>query len=178
MDSNKKKNAADLLLLIGYVAFIYLTLPVTPAFTNYLSAALGSNFALLAGALVILPVPAASAIFYRNIRDKGISFYLGLAAAISVYAVLLIYYTPIVVEKLHLLEYGILACLAMRYARGMRPQNKRHLFVAAAVVIVGYCDELIQKFIPNRVYDPRDVALNILGGFLAFVIMRMLDYDG
>lgn len=178
MDSDKKKRPVDLMLLIGYVAFIYLMIPYTPLFSKYLAKSLGSNFGLAAGILVMLPVPAASAIFYRNVRGRGIFFYLSMAAVISIYAVILIYYTPIVVEKLHLLEYGILACLAMRAAGGMRSQNKRYLFVAAVVAIVGYGDELIQWLTPGRVYELRDVALNILGGFLAFVVMRLLDYDG
>jgi len=48
-----------------------------------------------------------------------------------------------------------------------------HNDLAAAT---GYVDEAIQYFLPNRVYDLRDVGFNALAGFGGIVVFAVLHW--
>lgn len=71
-------------------------------------------------------------------------------------------------ERVHLVEYAILGLLALR-AAGSSERSPFERAVAAFLLafLVGWIDEAVQGLLPNRVYDPRDVALNALGAALA-----------
>jgi len=79
----------------------------------------------------------------------------------------------ILVERVHLIEYGLLGFLltSALYDKLGKIQSAAGAFFSAA--IVGYIDEVIQYFLPNRVYDLRDVGFNALsGGFgIAFFVI-------
>jgi len=74
-------------------------------------------------------------------------------------------------ERTHLFEYGLVAVLILE-ALNERRRNGRRVPAPAAIAVgmtaaLGWVDEAIQAFLPNRVYDPRDVAVNILAGAMA-----------
>jgi hypothetical protein len=75
-------------------------------------------------------------------------------------------------ERLHLLEYGLLALAfgraleARSPARGAR-STRGALAAAGLTAAAGWVDELIQGALPNRHYDLRDVGFNALAGALA-----------
>ena len=82
-------------------------------------------------------------------------------------------------ERLHLLEYGLLGGLvyAALLERTGHRQTDGHsvrpvaLWVPIAAIVItglaGWLDEGIQHLLPNRYYDIRDVAYNVIGGALA-----------
>lgn len=81
-------------------------------------------------------------------------------------------------ERLHLIEYGVLAVLllAALEARRMRLEAQGRAVRSGwwiplqAVLLTsaaGWGDELIQGVLPNRVYELRDVGINVLSAVLA-----------
>ncbi|MEA1927346.1 MAG: VanZ family protein [Candidatus Auribacterota bacterium] len=68
-------------------------------------------------------------------------------------------------ERIHLVEFGLLGILACTSFRGRRSDNwiwiwKPLLFI----FLVGSADEIFQWFLPDRVFDLRDILFNTLGG--------------
>lgn len=87
-------------------------------------------------------------------------------------------------ERLHYLQYGIVAgffysALLERRARAAEGSAARPRLLARrpatwALVLTaagGWADEGIQELLPNRVYDLRDVGLNVIAGVLAIAAM-------
>jgi drug/metabolite transporter (DMT)-like permease len=80
-------------------------------------------------------------------------------------------------ERLHLIEYGLLAGLVYGalVERRMRRRNfdrpSRTVFAGPIAIVLtsglGWLDEGIQEVLPNRYYDLRDVMLNAVAAVLA-----------
>lgn len=146
------------------LAFIYSTLGVARSVTNalrdagYLRYSVAAAFGL---ALLLVGVQLV------RVRPKlSWSSWGVLALSALVYAaVVSSMESP--EERLHLLEYGLVALLAER-AMPKRLSGARRLGAAAAfTAAAGWCDELIQALLPSRYYDLRDVGFNALAGALA-----------
>ena len=74
------------------------------------------------------------------------------------------------VEQIHFTEYGALSFFLFKMARhGIRPPWCHGASVLGAFG-VGLVDELFQGFLPNRVYDPRDILINLWAGGLGMFI--------
>ena len=89
----------------------------------------------------------------------------------AVYALALVRMGGSPEERTHLFEYGIVAVL-IYHALSERLQNGRRVRAQAALALVvtallGWLDEGIQALLPNRVYDPFDVFVNVLSALLA-----------
>jgi len=74
-------------------------------------------------------------------------------------------------ERSHLIEYSVLA-IFIHEALKERLRNGKYvwkpaLFSIIIASIIGLLDELIQLFIPARVFDPIDIFFNTLAAFLA-----------
>ncbi|MEW5911273.1 MAG: VanZ family protein [Thermodesulfobacteriota bacterium] len=87
---------------------------------------------------------------------------------------LLAWWQPILIERTHLLLYGVLGIftwrLAGRYASGAR----RLLYAAAACALVGLADEGAQHLHPQRVFDLRDAVTNALSAWLLLAAIWLL----
>ncbi|MEO8195342.1 MAG: VanZ family protein [Thermoanaerobaculia bacterium] len=77
-------------------------------------------------------------------------------------------------ERLHLVEYGVLALLlraAIAESVARRPAGDRvsniDVWALGAATAIGWIDEAVQGILPNRIYDLRDVAFNALAALLA-----------
>ncbi len=94
----------------------------------------------------------------------------------------------VIQERLHLVEYGLLAGLLReawraRWAEpeGGLPPRRRWTAAAAALATTaaaGWLDEGIQWLLPNRVYDLRDVVLNAASGLLALAVLEAIESVG
>ena len=93
-------------------------------------------------------------------------------------------------EGLHFLEYGLVAALFYlalreRWVRktemglegGSRAVRIRP-FAGALVLtaIVGWVDEAIQAVLPNRVYDLRDVAFNVIAAIVCLGAIKLVEW--
>ncbi len=53
--------------------------------------------------------------------------------------------------------------------------NRKYLRITIIACLYGYAMELIQKyFIPNRDYDIQDIAADVIGAVLGYIIVRMI----
>jgi len=70
------------------------------------------------------------------------------------------------VEQIHAAEYAVLAVLVYRAPAKEIDSRARGLIALTYTCIIGVVDEMIQYVLPNRVFDPRDIAVNwTAGGF-------------
>lgn len=165
----------DWLILIAYVGLIYGTLPAMPKVSAFFSSLLGRYFRFTSNAALIAIILVTFVIILKH-RPRSrnlLLFYIAMASVFIAYLMLLLFALPIVAEKMHLLEYGFLGYLALRAVRGLRPVWKRYACAFFMIALVGYCDELIQKFTPGRYYELRDVVLNIISGILGLLIIKL-----
>lgn len=161
----------------AYLAGIYLSLYPLQFVLDFLRA---RNLLRLSLAALFVAAAAAVAIWMRR-RQAGRLEWLALSGVGAVYAALLERMT-ILQERLHLLEYGLLAlgfraALEARRRRGVGPAGAGWVPVGAWALTAsaGWLDEGIQAVLPNRVYDLRDVGFNALAGALSLASASALE---
>ena len=77
------------------------------------------------------------------------------------------------VEKIHFTEYGWLSFFIFRVLRHCQPSLRRYGGAFAGVCLIGLLDECLQGFLPNRVFDLRDLWFNALAGTFGLVIVAL-----
>ncbi len=70
-------------------------------------------------------------------------------------------------EKVHFIEYGVVAVLAFFAAPERLTGLRRYVAAAVFTLAAGWVDEGIQALLPSRYYDLRDVAFNATAGVFA-----------
>ncbi|MEA3369341.1 MAG: VanZ family protein [Candidatus Ratteibacteria bacterium] len=68
------------------------------------------------------------------------------------------------VERIHILEYGLLGWFTGRDLMGKTKKKRGFIFAWVLTVMVGILDEGFQRILPYRVWDVRDILFNSLGG--------------
>lgn len=76
---------------------------------------------------------------------------------------------PVAEEKIHFLEFGALALLYRKMFSWNASVKSQYLLALILTAGIGLLDEILQAFLPRRFFDPRDIALNALAGFLAIL---------
>jgi hypothetical protein len=162
---------------LAYVGAIYLSLYPLQFALDFLRE---RNLLRLSLAALALALAGAAAWLLLR-RRAGVREWATLAAAGALYLAIALR-MPIVQERLHLAEYGLLAlgfrrALALRAAAGGgRPGRLGSAAGAAGLAAAaGLVDELIQGVLPNRQYDLRDVAFNAGAAVLALAAAAALD---
>ncbi|MFA5146647.1 MAG: VanZ family protein [Candidatus Omnitrophota bacterium] len=168
------KKMIDVAVLMLYIGIIYSTLSVMPVVFSFFSKLVGPKGGLVIDIAAFVMIVTVCLLFGSRLGRNGVMPYIWLMVILSVYVYVLMECTPIIAEKVHLLEYGFLAYLVWRVFRDVRQEWIRYLLITALVVAVGWCDELIQGTLPNRVYDVRDIYLNILSGLLGLALVMLL----
>ena len=77
---------------------------------------------------------------------------------------------PIFVEKMHVIEYGILGWLVTRDFSKDRAAFKSIVASLIFILIIGSLDEFFQKILPYRVGEVRDVVINIISGAFGVIL--------
>ena len=75
-----------------------------------------------------------------------------------------------VIERVHLVQYSLLGALCAWALDGSNHWPARWPLAVGLAALIGYGDEGIQWFLPNRVYDLRDVMINALAGALGVAL--------
>jgi len=166
----------DISILLGYIGLIYSTLSVAPAAFTFAAKALGPHLGTYINMLIAAVIAAISFFFYPRLKDRSWKVYPGLLAIFFIYVIILGRYTPIVSEKMHLIEYGLVGYFALRVFRDVRSRDARYILTILVIVIAGSCDEFIQRILPNRVYELKDIYMNVLSGLLGLALLRLLGH--
>ncbi len=159
-------------MLAGYVALVYAGLPYGPWIGRALARTTLGAWVLGPGlpALALLGAAALCLVLRRHRAPVWAYGALGVAAV--GYAVAFSWLRSRHLERTHLPEYGLAAFLAWR---AVAPHVSGTVAgYAAAVVLgagIGYGDELLQRLVPGRVYDVRDIAMNALGALLGVTVL-------
>jgi hypothetical protein len=69
-------------------------------------------------------------------------------------------------ERVHFLQFGFLTLLARWAFAAHLPPARQYLAAGVLAALAGWGDEVIQHFLPERVYDLRDVVLNTVAVLL------------
>ena len=164
--------AARWVALGAYVVAIYAFLPLGPRAGVALER---TTFgAWLLGPGVMLLTAAGALVFVLRLVHRAAPprAYVLLMAATVGYALAFRWLSGQHLERTHLPEYGVAACLAWRALAPSLPGSVPG-YVASAVLAsgIGYGDELLQRIVPGRVYDLRDVAMNAVGAVLGTLVL-------
>ncbi len=111
-------------------------------------------------------------------RPGGVEVAVALGVAVVYLLVLMRVASP--VERSHLIEYSVLAvflyeALTERASHGRRVPLPAVLAVLATA-LMGAVDEVIQLFVPSRVFDPVDIVFNALAGVMAVAASAALGW--
>ena len=108
-------------------------------------------------------------------RVKANRYEIGVGVGLSAVYLLLFLRTTMPAERSHLIEYSVVAALIFS-ALWERKNNGEFvpmlpLLAIGTSTFVGIVDELIQLFLPNRVFDPVDILFNFLASVMAVIGM-------
>ena len=78
-------------------------------------------------------------------------------------------------ERMHILEYGLLGWLAGRDIIKKDKKIKGIILACLFSISVGLLDEGFQRILPYRVFEIRDIRINVLGGIWG-VVLYLLSY--
>jgi VanZ family protein len=148
----------------AYIAATYLSLPFMRSILSWIKSFSGPeqggiklNVALVANAPVLVFL-ARGLSWSKLIQVLWPLALIGLAA----------YHLDIPEERLHFLQYGLLGVLLAKTAR--KEALRRVGELALFAILIGMGDEFIQWWLPNRVGDWRDAAMNGSAGVLGLWI--------
>jgi len=152
---------------ISKLTFIFgLFIIVSAAFMgqvgSFISEKLGkSYFEILIGILFLLTVALLILYVKRAILGK---IKLPVFLVVFIAGFIFAWHLDILVERVHLLEYGLLGWLAIRDNLRDGKIVKASIFSAVFILGVSVVDETFQWWLPYRVGDIRDVVFNEVGG--------------
>ncbi|MDP8262964.1 MAG: VanZ family protein [Candidatus Ancaeobacter aquaticus] len=137
--------------------------------SDALRSAIGFHYFYLAVRCIIILLCVLLIIYnYRERISHKRCFLFSVFVALGLIA---IWFIKNPVERLHLLEFGLLGWfaykeLALRETRKI----KKVLYPLLFIVIIGVLDEVVQHFIPYRVGEMRDSLINIASGLWGIIL--------
>jgi VanZ family protein len=160
--------------VLGWVVLIYATLYYVRAPIEYLRER--NLLRLTVAALFLL---AVAAVLTHTLRRRPGWREISVLAVFAAAYLYVLWRTERPEEKLHFLEYGVLGGLIyaafLEHSRPLRAPGsivrREPLWIPPAAILLasafGWGDEGIQYLLPNRVYELRDVGLNVAAAVLA-----------
>ena len=79
--------------------------------------------------------------------------------------------TDLTVDRVHFVEYGILGLLCFHAVGPEHGRVRRTAYAMVAVFAIGVLDEAIQGLLASRYYALRDVAIDLMAGFLPMLVI-------
>jgi hypothetical protein len=153
---------------------ILLTLPTTPILWKWAIETFGDGINSVAYVVFFFCFFGFSILTIRRRSETRFKDFLILCVFMLVYLYLLKYQCRFPAERLHLAEYGALAYLLYSALRMDFLEGKAYFLGFIAASGFGLFDELIQFILPNRVFEMRDVATNIIAAGLGLLVIKFL----
>ena len=89
------------------------------------------------------------------------------------------FYLRLPEERIHLVQFGLLGMLACPSLKGREDNGWIWLWKPLLFVfLVGLSDEVLQWFLPDRVFDLRDIFFNTLGGIWGILLYLAVQRGG
>lgn len=159
---------------LWWAAIIYSTLALVRPICDFLKTIF--PFAFLVNVFMMGLLFCLMMVVYLSCSSRSVfSYFLLILVSLSyLWGINVIPYPE---EKIHFIEYGVLACLCFK---ALSLEEKPVLSYGGAfflTTLIGWVDELIQEVLPNRYYDLRDVGLNSMSGFLALVLIYIMERE-
>lgn len=153
---------------LAVIVAIYATLSPAQELAAWLRAR--NLLGVSTGAFLVLVAAVIAVRWWRTSPGRR---EIGAALGVLAVYVVTVIRLPVPEARSHLFEYGLLAMLVY-HALIERRRNGRRVPVPpvtafAATALLGWIDEGIQVFLPNRVYDLVDVGLNAAFALMAIV---------
>lgn len=152
-------------VLLVLVATIYATLGVAPSVASALR-----DRGALDGVFIVSFLLIGAGVVVQGLRSGMRGQEVGILVAAAAVYLMVIVRIGLPEERTHLMEYGVVALVALEALRE-RWGSERLLISAIVAILVGTVagtiDELIQAVLPNRVFDPEDILVNILASAIA-----------
>ena len=153
---------------------ILLTLPTTPILWKWAIGFIGKGVNDVGYLLFLLLFAGIGFYAGRKFSGTNKKALLMLSGFAFVYFYLLKYQCKFPAERLHLVEYGLLAYLLYRALRLDFSSGKAYIIGFLIASGFGFLDELIQYFLPNRVFEARDAMTNVLAAGLGLLALRVV----
>ena len=164
--------AARWLALATYTAAVYGFLPFGPRIGITLGGTAAGAWLLGPGLTVLTMVGTLTLVLVLVRRVAPPHEYAMLLGAALGYVVAFSWLRGQHLERTHLPEYGIAACLAWwALAPSVPAVVPGYVAAAGLAAAIGYGDELLQRVVPGRVYDLRDVGMNAVGAVLGTLVL-------
>jgi hypothetical protein len=156
------------LYVLGWVGIIYSTLYIVRPICTFLKET--TPFALLVNILCGIVILSVLTVLWRKAGALKFSSYFILAVVLIGYG----YGLAAIAfpeEKIHFIEYGMLAYLIYKALRLDVRDSKAYVLTFLLVSALGWIDEGIQHILPNRYYQIEDVILNSVSGVLGLALV-------
>ncbi len=170
----KSKRFKYWILPIGWILVIYSTLYIVRPICEFLREHIPFN--MFINVLMVGSFLSILFLLFKTRTIKKISTYF-LLLAVSVLLGYFLITIKIAEEKIHFLEYGFLSFLTFRAINLDVKSKFSYLFTFFLVSTLGWIDEIIQHFLPNRYFDLRDIIFNIIGGAIGILIVFILQRE-
>lgn len=159
----------DVFCAVLWAAVIFGTIRYAQPLMQFLGEHLGHDAGLNKIFTAVI-FAALTGLCVRLVRRPGFNAARGAWTALVVagygYAM---YAVELPIEKLHFLEYGILAVFVFRAARHALPRVCAYAVVVPVCYVVGVLDEYLQSFMPRRVGEISDTFINLAAAILATI---------
>ena len=160
-------------VISAYVLLVYATLSVVSVMWEQIDGLLGGRGPLVVMLLVLL---AAILVLVHMVfvkKEKEAKGYLLFLLFLWVYLALW-KIANLPAEKMHLIEYCLLAIMVYNALKiDINPYEWRlYIFGGVFCILIAFIDEIIQGILPNRVFDFRDIFVNVMSSLTALMVIR------
>ncbi len=161
-------------IAVGYMAFVYSTIPVLPQVWGMLADYTQGSVRYL-GIVVVVGVGCGLVVsVWRRAQGQRWRVSVPLACIATAYGYLLYEFTRFPAERLHLIEYGLMGYVLLRALRlDLGPMGAYSVSFALAVLI-GIGDECIQWVLPQRFFEVKDIQLNAVSAILGLSVAHFV----
>ncbi len=158
-------------VLLAYIAGVFGMLP----FTRKVLITLEQQH-LLGAVVTGLYFLAAVVVAYHVIFDARLSDRVAFFTLVALAAIAggLFMGLKIPEERVHFLQYGVMAWLARAALAARLPPLAQYVAALSLACVLGFMDEWIQGSLKGRVFDSRDVVFNAVGALIALVSYEAL----
>lgn len=164
--------------VVVYVAIVYATIPVFPTLWGHLRELTGPGISHLGTiAVIVAAVVPAWRVTSRARADGQLWRLPLLLVVLALYGWTLHKFGRFPAERLHLLEYGLLAFLLVRALRRNLDAPAAYAWSLGLTAVIGFGDETIQWVLPQRYFELKDAGLNVVAGTLGLCLTALSGID-